>query len=81
MSFGSGGIRKKQLEEIVCRGEAGRTVRIIHFRFVTTEATANGPRDRIGAHEWQTVSGEKVKLIDADLYEVASSGELLRRLS
>lgn len=69
------------VEEISCRDNAGRKVRAVCFRFMTTEETESGLRDRPGALGWKTATGETVKLIDQNFYEVFSSGELLERIS
>lgn len=74
-------VREEQLEEILCRNGAGREIRVIRFRFVATEFTAGGLRERPGAQSWKTASNEPVKLLDHNLYEVILSGELLERVS
>lgn len=74
-------VREEQLEEILCRNDAGRQIRVIRFRFVAIEITAGGLRERPGAEGWKTASNEPVRLLDHNLYEVISSGELLERLS
>lgn len=73
--------RQEQLEEILCLDRTGREVRIIRFRYVATENTTGGSRERPGAQGWKTASGDPVKLVDRNLYEVVSSGELLERVS
>ena len=75
------GVRQELLEEILCRNAAGREVPVIRFRFLAMEKTGSGLRERFGAQGWKTASGEPVKLLDRNLYEVVSSGELLERVS
>ena len=74
-------VREEQLEEFLCRNGAGREIRVLRFRFVATEITTGGLRERPGAQGWRTPSNESVRLLDHNLYEVISSGELLKRLS
>lgn len=74
-------MRQEPLETILCRDGAGREIRVIRFQFMATENTKSGSRERPGAQGWKTASGEKVILIDRNLYEVVSSGELLERVS
>ena len=81
MTSGIPGVRLEQLEEFLCRNGAGLEVRIIRFRFVSTETTTVGLRERLGAQGWKTVSNEPVKLLDRDLYQIVSSGEVLERVS
>ena len=75
------GVRQERLEDFCCRDMAGQETRVIRFRYVATENTMDGSRERPGAQGWKTASGEPVKLVDRDLYEVVSSGELLERVS
>jgi len=75
------GVRQESLEEILCRNGAGCEVPVIRFRFLAMEKTESGLRERPGAQGWKTASGEPVRLLDRNLYEVVSSGALLERVS
>lgn len=82
MASGTSGVRQEQLGEIFCRNGVGREIRVIRFRFVATEITTGGLRERPGAQGWKTASNEEpVKFLDHNLYEVVSSGELLEQIS
>lgn len=75
-------VRQEILEEITCRNDAGREIVVIRFRYVATELNEGGLRDRPGAQSWKTASNaEPVRLLDRNLYEVISSGEMLERVS
>lgn len=72
---------KEELERIPCRDEACEQVLVIHYQHVTAVKAAAGIRHRKGAQGWELSTGEPVRIVDANLYEVESTGELLSRLS
>ncbi len=74
-------VQQELLEEIRCRNGADREVRVIWFRFIVIENTEMGLRKHLGAQGWKTASGEPVRCLGRDLYEVVSSGDLLERVS
>ena len=81
MASGIPGVREEQIEEILCRTDTGSEIRVIRFRYMATEITAGGSRERPGAQGWKTAFNEPVKPLDRNLYEIVSSGELLERIS
>ena len=74
-------VRKQILEEIVCRDSKETRIRILRYQMVSVENAPQGLRERPGAQGWETICGEQVKLIDKNIYQLVSSGELLERSS
>lgn len=74
-------VRKQILEEIVCRDSKETRIRILRYQMVSVENAPQGVRERPGAQGWETIFGEQVKLIDKNIYQLVSSGELLERSS
>lgn len=72
---------EETMASLLCRGDRGRKVEVVQYRHVENEVTALGTRRRLGAISWRTADGRPVRQIDADLYEIESSGELLERVS
>ena len=72
---------EETMASLLCRGDRGRKVEIVQYRHVESEVTARGARRRLGAISWRTADGRPVRQLDADLYEIESSGELLERVS
>lgn len=71
---------EETMASLLCRGDRGRKVEVIQYRHLENEVTARGTRRRLGAIGWRTGDGLPVRQIDADLYEIGSSGELLERV-
>lgn len=71
---------EETMASLLCRGDRGRKVELVQYRHVESEVTARGARRRLGAISWRTADGRPVRQIDADLYEIESSGELLERV-
>lgn len=71
---------EQTLASFLCHGDGGRKVEVVQYRHVESEVTSRGARRRIGAISWRTADGRPVRQIDADLYEIGSSGELLERV-
>lgn len=72
---------EETMATLLCRGDRGRKIEVVQYRHVKSEVTARGERRRLGAIDWRTADGRPVRQIDADLYEIQSSGELLERVS
>ena len=71
---------EETMASLLCRGDRERKVEVVQYRHVESEVTARGARRRLGAISWRTADGRPVRQIDADLYEIESSGELLERV-
>ncbi len=63
-----------------CAGDDGTYVTVVDYRHVAIEAGATGVRRRPGARRLALTTGEAVRYIDAQTFEIVASGELLRRL-
>ncbi|RIA43927.1 hypothetical protein DFR49_2160 [Hephaestia caeni] len=68
-----------------CAGDDGTYVTVVDYRHVAIENVAietgaTGVRRRPGARRLALTTGEPVRYIDAQTFEVIASGELLRRL-
>ena len=71
---------EETMASLLCRGDRGRKVEVVQYRHLESEVTARGKRRHLGAINWRTADGRPVRQIDADLYEIESSGELLERV-
>lgn len=74
-------IEKRELKRIVCRGDDGRSLTVVKFRFFETEETARGSRQRPGAMCFELTSGEAVRQIDEGCFELIETGELIAATS
>ena len=72
---------EETMATLLCRGDRGRKIEVVQYRHIESEVTARGERRRLGAINWRTADGRSVRQIDGDLYEIQSSGELLKRVS
>ena len=72
---------EETMATLLCRGDHERKIEVVQYRHVKSEVTAREERRRLGAIDWRTADGRPVRQIDADLYEIQSSGELLKRVS
>ena len=72
---------EETMASLLCRDDHGRPVEVVQYRHVESEVTARGMRRRLGAISWRTADGRPVRQLDANLYEIESSGELLERVS
>jgi len=64
-----------------CTGDDGASVTVIEYRHAATIPAASGTRIYPGARRLALSTGEAVRYIDAETFEVIASGELLRRQS
>jgi hypothetical protein len=62
-----------------CVGDDGAILTVIEYRHVETILGASGTRIYPGARRLALSSGEAVRYIDRETFEVIGSGELLRR--
>lgn len=69
------------ISKVPCRDSAGTPVEVVEFRYMAVSASSRGERHYIGAIRWRTDDGRPVRLIDSDLYEIESSGDLLERVT
>ncbi|MCB2046999.1 MAG: hypothetical protein KDE32_02090 [Novosphingobium sp.] len=70
-------MEKSELAQVSCRGSDGRPLTVVTFQFSETVATPNGPRRRPGAFRLELATGEEVRRIDRDCFEVIATGELV----
>jgi hypothetical protein len=63
-----------------CIGDDGTPLVVIEWRHVREQRGAKGVRRQIGARRLALEDGAEVRVIDATLFEVVASGELLRRI-
>jgi hypothetical protein len=64
---------EEELARYRCQGDDGAFLTVIEYRHVDVVCAATGAR-RLGLS-----TGEPVRYIDAETFEVIASGELLRR--
>ena len=62
-----------------CLGDDGTALTVLELRYVLQQATSAGDRNYLGARRWMLETGEDVRVIDLQTFEVLSSGELLVR--
>lgn len=62
-----------------CTGDDGAAVTVIEYRHVETIPGTSGTRTYPGARRLALSTGEPVRYIDGETFEVIASGELLRR--
>lgn len=71
------------MEEIArhrCTGDDGTPLVVVEYRYIfTTEGGEAGVRRHRGSAWLSLLDGEPVRYIDADTFEVTSTGEILRR--
>lgn len=62
-----------------CTGDDGASVTVVEYRHVEVIPGASGTRIYPGARRHALTTGQSVRYIDKDTFEVIGSGELLRR--
>ena len=70
------------MEEIArhrCTGDDGTPLVVVEYRYIFTTEGEAGVRQQRGAAWLSLLNGEPVRYVDADTFEVTSSGEMLRR--
>lgn len=70
-------IEKVKLGRVPCRGRGGRQLTVARFQFFDTITTAKGTRRRPGAIRLELETGEEVRQVDTDCFEVIDTGELV----
>lgn len=60
-----------------CVGDDGTCLMVIEYRYMLHEETPAGVRVYPGARRWALDSGEPVRVIDRETFEVVATGELL----
>ena len=69
-----------EIRRIRCVGDDGAWLTVVEYRHRTSSAMAGRRRELIGAGHLALATGEPVRYIDPNTFEVLGSGELLRRL-
>ncbi|CUS43237.1 MAG: hypothetical protein V4610_19220 [Pseudomonadota bacterium] len=64
-----------------CHGDDGTTVTVVEYRYVHIGQSQGGtPRRYPGARQMALTTGQAVRYVDAETFEVVGSGELLARI-
>lgn len=70
---------EQEVERIKCVGDDASQLTIIEFRYTAVLPGSRGIRILPGARRLALSTGEAVRYIDRDTFEVVCTGELLRR--
>lgn len=70
----------EELGRYRCVGDDGTRLTVVEYRYVHVTRDKSGTRRHLGARQLALETGEAVRYIDAETFEVIDSGELLRRL-
>lgn len=70
---------EEELSRHRCLGDDGTILTVIEYRHVDTIPGASGTRIYPGARRLALSTGEPVRYIDSETFEVIASGEMLRR--
>lgn len=70
-------IEKVELSRAACRGRDEQPLHEVSFQFFETVATDKGSRRRPGAIRLELNTGEAVRQIDKECFEVIETGELI----
>ncbi|RYD97107.1 MAG: hypothetical protein EOP61_17090 [Sphingomonadales bacterium] len=62
-----------------CTGDDGTPLVVVEYRYIFTTESDVGVRRQRGSAWLSLLNGEPVRYIDAETFEITSSGELLRR--
>ena len=60
-----------------CKGDDGTRLIVLELRHALSQQTLAGPRTYPGARHWALETGEAVRVIDRQIFEVVATGELL----
>ena len=60
-----------------CIGDDGTRLIVLELRHALHQQTSVGPRTYPGARHWALETGEGVRVIDRQIFEVLATGELL----
>lgn len=62
-----------------CTGDDGTPLVVVEYRYIFTTESDAGVRRQPGSAWLALLDGEPVRYVDPETFEVASSGEMLRR--
>lgn len=62
-----------------CTGDDGTPLVVVEYRYIFTTESEAGVRRQPGSSWLTLLDGEPVRYIDAETFEVRSSGEMLRK--
>lgn len=74
-------IEKKELNRIACLGNDGRSLTAVRFQYFEISETKKGLRRHPGASCIELTSGEGVRQLDNEYFEVIATGEIIRATS
>ena len=60
-----------------CIGDDGMRLIVLELHYALHQQTSAGPRTYPGARHWALETGEAVRMIDRQIFEVVATGELL----
>jgi len=70
----------EELARYRCVGDDETPIIVVERRYVHLSRSGNGTRRHLGARRLTLETGEVVRLVGDDLFEVVDTGELIRRL-
>jgi hypothetical protein len=70
----------EELARYRCVGDDETPLIVVEWRYVHLSRSGDGTRRHLGARRLTLETGEIVRYVGDDLFEVVDSGELLRRL-
>lgn len=70
---------ENETARIPCFGDDGTPLAVVEYRHSEVSSTKAGARVLVGARRLALSTGEAVRYIDENTFEVIASGELLRR--
>lgn len=62
-----------------CVGDDGSTLVVVEYRHLRIAQGENGTRNQIGGAWTELLTGEMLRYIDAETFELISTGELIKR--
>jgi hypothetical protein len=70
----------EELARYRCVGDDGTRIAVVEYRYVHMARDSVGTRRHLGATKLTLETGEPVRYIDPDRFEVIESGEMIRKL-
>lgn len=68
---------ERKINMLRCAGDDGATVFVVEHQYFDRRQTAHGERTYSGARRFALNTGEPVRLIDGQTYEIIKTGELI----
>ena len=73
-------ILREEIGRYRCVGDDETSLIAIEYRLIEWAGEAGRPRRRPGARWLELASGEALRIVDARTFEVAATGEIIRRI-